>query len=242
MERMENIMAKKQTFAAVIILAMVFMLVACGGGSKESKGNVADAVDKAVSDAFSGNSFSEKAAAQALKDRGIDEKDIEPDFEWEIDEDLMATYGDNSHGSIMFIKKGDDDMTDDEYDAWLKKVFDATAKASDDGHNIQGFSFGDGDVEKTWDEVISSDSFMTTWSYKYKDQIMDVYPDREQNPNKESETITEPDGKWNIVYHYYAVKIDIANGLQKSFDETMKDAEEAIKGHEDEIAEALKDF
>jgi hypothetical protein len=231
-------MKMKKIFVVVVILALVFSLTACGGSKASASDAVSDAVDKALEDAFSGDSFTEKSAAEALKLKGIDENDITPDWDFEIDEELMATYGDSSHGSVMFIKKGDEDLTDDEYNAWLKKVFDATAKASDDGHNIQGFSWGEGDVEKTWEEFIASESMIITWSYKHKDEIMDVYIERVENPNKESEVTDD----FKFIYHYYAVKVDIATGLQKSMDETLKDAEEALEGHEDEIEEALKNL
>jgi hypothetical protein len=239
-------MKKAITIALVLLLAL--SLAACGGSSNNDTptGSSGDidinaAAENLVEDAIEGDAFSEAAAMQALGNRGIEKSAIEPDWAYTIDESKMTTYGDTSHGSVEFIKT-DGEISDEEYQAWLKKVFDATAAASDDGHNIQGFAFGNGDVEKTWDEIANNESFMLVWSYKYNDTIMDVYPECKEDPDRESEVITnEETGSWEIVYHYKSVAVDIATGLQKSFDETMKDAEAAFEEHGDEIEDALRD-
>jgi hypothetical protein len=251
---------KKIGIVVVLVVVLVFALTACGGktplggigdilggsasgsaDTAEDKIDLSKAADELVSDAIEGDAFTEKAAAQALKMKGVDESAIVPDWDWTIDESKMMAYGDTSHGTIAFTRKSGE-TTEEEYTAWLKKVFDATVAVSDDGHNIQGFSWGDGDVEKTWDEFIGSESMIQTWSYKYKGEIMDVYVEQVEDPDQDSEYLQDESGQWYWIYHNIGVSVDIATGLQKSWDESMADLEQAFEEHGDEIEEALKEY
>jgi hypothetical protein len=242
--------------ALAFCLTLALSLAACGGNPSGSsndgdKVDVMGAAEDIVEDAVESNSFSEAAAdAWLKKNAGLGKAEIEPDFAYRIDESLMTTYGDSpdsayGHGSIMFIDE-DGELTEDEWLGWMRKVFDATAKVSDDGHNIFGFE-GDGenpDKEISFDEAmgIGSDAlvFMQGWGYKINKVYMHVYLDRAEDPQKESEVETV-DGQMTLKYYYYAGKIDIAVGLQKSFDDTMSDVEDAFEEHGDEIKDALED-
>ena len=205
------------------------------------------AAENILEEAVATKSFSVAAADASLKARGVSKSAVEPDWPYTIDEDKMQAYGDNSHGVIRFTKN-DGYLEDGEYDAWKKKAFEATAAASDDGYNIQGFSWGDGDIEITWDEFINSESWMETWSYRYKGTIMDVYV--EVAKEKDSELLGDPywdedEGMtiWPEWTHYYnGVQIDIADGLQKSWDDTWQDLDDVFDQYGDEIEDALKDF
>ncbi|MDR1394322.1 MAG: hypothetical protein LBJ62_10240 [Bifidobacteriaceae bacterium] len=235
----------KRLVSTAVILCLAAVLSACG--AKNNPGGPADPDDaglnqaaaEMVNDAIEGDAFSEAAALQSLASRGLEKSDIEPDWSYSIDQEKMTTYGDSNHGSIEFIRT-DGEITDEEYLAWLEKVFLATAALSDDGHNIQGFSFGDGDIEKTWDEIANSDAFMLVWSYKYNGTIMDVYPTLEEDPEQESEVIVEGSA-FEIIYHHKSVKLDVTTGLQKSFDETLDEMEDYLDEHGDEIEDVLKD-
>jgi hypothetical protein len=212
-----------------------------GASKEDGKIDIDNAVDNIVKEAITADAFSEEAAAQALSNRGISVKAIAPDWDYIIDDTQYRVYGDSSHGKIEFIKK-DGEISTEEYNAWLKKLFEATAAASDDGHNIEGFSFGNGDVEYTWDTFINSESWMKVWAFKYKGTIMDVYPEVNDDPENESEYTQDENGQWGFVYHYKSVAVDIADGLQKSFDETWQEMEDYFAEHEDEIRDALEDF
>jgi hypothetical protein len=63
--------------------------------------------------------------------------------------------------------------------------------------------------------------------------------EKAEDPNKESETETV-DGQITLKYYYYAGKVDISVGLQKSLDDTMSDVEDAFEEHGDEIKDALE--
>ncbi len=232
---MKGINFKQKARVAIVALfvATAMFIVSCSDKNKQQPDGK-EVVEKKVKEAEITNRFSEAAAEASMKKlAGLGKADVQPDFSYIIDEDTKANYGDNNHAQYFFIKK-DGDISKEEYQAWLKKVFDATASVSDDKHNIQGYGFGKGDVEITFDEVLKK-GFMKVWSYKYNGKIMDVYPDTKSGKfsTKEKTYGTAESGD-------IAVKIDIAVGLQKSMSEYEKDIEKAFDEHGDEIEEVLK--
>jgi hypothetical protein len=233
---MTKVNLKQMVMIATMAISVV--MVSCGGGnSNKQDGDKIDAgkvVDEAVKEAEIKNSFSEAAAEAFMKKlAGLGKADLHPDFPYIIDEKTMGNYGDNNHAQFFFIKDGGN-ITKEEYQTWMKKVFDATASVADDKHNIQGYGFGKGDVEITFDEVLKK-GLMKVWSYKYKGRIMDVYPDTKYGTFTTKEK-TYGDGNGDL-----AVKIDITVGMQKSMNEYEKDIEKAFDEHGDEIKKALKD-
>jgi|GEM_PF-740516 len=247
----------KKLVILALVLCLALSLVACGsktdapasssgggsssGGSGNDSGGDIDLNEVAanmVEEAVEAKSNSLAAAFKSIKARGLEQADVEPTWDYTVNEEGWHAYGDNSHGAIRFTLADENAILGDgDYEAWLKQVFDATAKASDDGHNIQGFSWGDGDVEKTWDDFINGGGWMETWSYKYNGKIIDVYVSQEHHKDAE---IYQKDGEW--VYDCNAVEIDIADGLQKGWDETWADMEAAFEEYGDEIEDALRDY
>jgi hypothetical protein len=235
----------KKILSITLILVLALSLGACGGGDK--KASAEDIAEDAVNEAYdSSKAFTEKAAAAFWeKNAGLKEADAAPDFDWVIDEKKMKTYGDDpsseyGHASICFEKKGGAELTKEEYNAWAKKLFDATAKASDDGHNIIGWEFvGDGEdalAETTLADATGigteEEAFMPGWGFVKNGKNMTVYISKESDDAKESAL--------GELLYYYAVTADIAFGLQKSMDETMDDAEEALDEYGDEIKDTLE--
>ncbi len=219
-----------------LTLAMAFTMAACGGG--DDKPSAEDAAEKAVQ-AEEFDSFSVEAAEYYLKETtGMDLASIEPDWEYTVGE--KQAYGDDpssgyGHAVILYSKK-DGEVTKDEYQAWLEKVFKATAAASQDGYNIIGWEFvGDGEdamAETTLDEAM--DGFMQGWCFRVNDKSMAVYVSQPYDNDKESEI--------GEMFYYYGVKVDIGVGLQKSFDDTLDEAEEYLEENEDEVNEAIDDY
>jgi len=248
----------KRIAILVLVIVTVAAMSSCGkiggGGAAQSDGggttsgdegniDLTDEANEMISDAIEDNAFSEAAAAQAIKNvGGIDEKDILPDWAYTIDESTMANYGDRSHGSLYFIAE-DGDMSDDEYYAWAKKVYDATAKISPIG-NVYGFEGNSEtpDAPLSFEEAmgIGSDAWiiLAGWSYKYNDQYVHVYVDREMDSEAMDEAnanITSMDDYKTI---YKGATVDIAQGMQMSWDDAMAYLEE----HSDEIEAALEDY
>jgi hypothetical protein len=245
----------KKIITVALALMLALSLAACGGnmsGGSSTEGDkvdINDVAEQALDDAIAQNAFSEGAGAAAIKKLGgVDEKDITPDWNWTTDDSTMMNYGNGSdygHGSLLFIKDSTDDLTEAEYLAWARKVYDATAKVSELGYNCYGWNVGDGsnpDGEISFDEAMGVDSdawvFMAGWCYKYNGKYIWVNIEQVENPEKESEVTDD----FEFIYHYYGVGIDISVGLQKSFDDTMQDAEDAFEEYGDEIEDALQDY
>lgn len=220
-----------------LTLAMAFTMAACGGG--DDKSSAEDAAKKAVEQAEEFESFSVEAVEHYLKSAvNMELTSVAPDWEYTIGEksayadDPSSGYG---HAVVLFSKK-DGEVTSDEYQAWLQKVFDATAKASQDGYNIVGWEFvAEGEdpfKETTLDEAM--DGFLQGWCFRVNDKSMTVYVSQAYDNDKESEI--------GEMFYYYGVKVDIGVGLQKSFDDTMSEAAEYLEENEDEVKEAIDDY
>ena len=175
--------------------------------------------------------FSPEAAEYYLeKATGIKLSQIEPDWEWEF-ANSYDTLGQHGRGLFKFTKK-DGEVTDDEINAYFGKVFDSTAAISDDGYNIIGYEFV-GEGENALDQTTLEDAlggWLQGWAFRVDGTIYTVYVSSEYDNDKESE--------FDRLFYYNAVKVDIAQGMQKGWDDYMSDIEE----NADEIEEALKDF
>ncbi|MBQ6872828.1 MAG: hypothetical protein IJO24_00805, partial [Clostridia bacterium] len=73
--------------------------------------------------------------------------------------------------------------------------------------------------------------FLQGWCFRKNGKSMAVYVSEIYDNDKDSEL--------NRLFYYYGVKFDIGVGLQKSFDDTLNDMEQALEENEDEIKEAL---
>lgn len=239
----------KKLLALLLAAMMLLSFAACGEKEDNDESNVnndekidaQDVIEKELEKAEEFESFSVDAVEYYLK-KSVDIKlsDLEPDWEWKLKSDYSAYADDPStgtgHATIKFTK-ADGEVTDEEFDDWYKKVFDATAKASQDGHNIRGYEFsGDGEDalgEVTLEEALDS-WLMKGWAFRKNDKIYVVYVSSEYDKDKDSEL-----GK---LFYYDSAEIDIAVGLQKSFSDTMDEAEKYMSENEDEIKDALNDY
>lgn len=214
----------KKIFTLLLCLPAVIILTACGGrgGNKKAdsgKINADSVADKALEEAAAMNSFSQAAAEVFIrKHGGLDPKSIEPDWKYVVDEKTMANYGDRNHGSLQYQKTGDDSLTREVYEEWVRKVYAATKAISDDRINIMGFEDAKDEVgaltEKNLDEMFEKSQKawlylgMYTWGYRLNGKFMRVSTQYEENKN--------------------AAEIDIAHGMNKPWSELKKDMEKAL--------------
>ena len=221
----------KKIFALLLALAMVFTLMAC---SDDSDGKAKDGGSSASGGASKEfESFSVDAANYFLEEAcGISFSEIEPDWEYEFKNDYCV-YGDDpgntvGHAAVNFTRKGDE-ISDEETNAYFQKIFDLTAKVSDDGYNIIGHEFV-GEGEDAFAEVTLEDAlggFLQGWGFKKDGKLMVVYASTGYDKEKDS--------KYDRLFYYDTVEIDIGFGLQQSWDDTM----DALEEHADEIEDAL---
>ncbi len=221
----------KKIIAMILALLMIFVFVSCTAKTGENGDN--NKINKKNAEEFEDSleMFSPEAAEYYLeKATGIKLSDIEPDWEWEF-ASKYDTLGQNGRGLFQFTKK-DGELTDDEMNTYFKKVFDKTASISQDGYNIIGYEFvGEGEnalAETTLEDALGG--WMQGWAFRIDGTIYTIYVSSEYDNEKDSEL--------DRYLYYNAVKVDIATGMQKGWDDYMSDIEE----NADEIEEALKDF
>ena len=232
----------KKIFALLLALLMLFGLAACGGSedtgktdADNDKANAEELAQDALEQAEELDSFSEEAAEHYLKAYGISYDELKPVWEYEVSE--KGAYADDpasgSGHAVVVFKNPNGELTDEQIKEYYEQVFKVTAAASDDGYNIIGHEFV-GDGENPGDETTLEDAlsgFLQGWCFRKNGKSMAVYVSDIYDNDKESE--------FDRLFYYYGVKFDIGVGLQKSFDDTLNDMEQALEENEDEIKEAL---
>lgn len=232
----------KKIFALLLAVMMLFGLAACGGSENTGKTdadnekvNAEELAQDALEQAEELDSFSEAAAEHYLKAYGISYDELKPVWEYEVSE--KGAYADDpasgSGHAVVIFKNPNGEITDEQIKAYYEQVFKVTAAASDDGYNIIGHEFV-GDGENPGDETTLEDAlsgFLRGWCFRKNGKSMAVYVSDIYDNDKESE--------FDRLFYYYGVKFDIGVGLQKSFDDTLNDMEQALEENEDEIKEAL---
>lgn len=232
----------KKIFALLLAVMMLFGLAACGGSENTGKTdadnekvNEEELAQDALEQAEELDSFSEEAAEYYLKAYGINYDELKPVWEYEVSE--KGAYADDpasgSGHAVVVFKNPNGELTDEQIKEYYEQVFKVTAAASDDGYNIIGHEFV-GDGENPGDETTLEDAlsgFLQGWCFRKNGKSMAVYVSDIYDNDKESE--------FDRLFYYYGVKFDIGVGLQKSFDDTLNDMEQALEENEDEIKEAL---
>lgn len=232
----------KKIFALLLAVMMLFGLAACGGSENTGKTdadnekvNAEELAQDALEQAEELDSFSEAAAEHYLKAYGISYDELKPVWEYEVSE--KGAYADDpasgSGHAVVIFKNPNGELTDEQIKEYYEQVFKVTAAASDDGYNIIGHEFV-GDGEDPGDETTLEDAlsgFLRGWCFRKNGKSMAVYVSEIYDNDKDSEL--------NRLFYYYGVKFDIGVGLQKSFDDTLNDMEQALEENEDEIKEAL---
>ena len=242
----------KKLFALLLALMMVLSLAACGGGDDQptdtsndsstgsgEKIDAQDIIENALEEAEEFESFSIGAVEHYLKAYGINLVDLEPEWDWILANDYCAYADDPSDGyghAVVKFNIAEGELTDQQMNDYFAKVFAATAAASDDGYNIIGYEFvGEGeDALAETDLETALDNWMPGWGFRHDGKLMVVYVSSEYDNDKESEL--------DRLFYYNGVQFDIGVGLQKSFDETWEEMEDAFEEHEDEIKDALEDY
>lgn len=236
----------KKLLAILLAAMMVFALAACGeqgdGGKSNKDGKKTNAEDIAkdvLDEAEELDSFSEAAVEHYLKAYGISYEELKPDWEYEISEN--GAYADDpasgsGHAVVIFKTSDSSELTDEQIKEYYEQVFKVTAAASDDGYNIIGHEFvGEGENpadETTLEKALSG--FLQGWCFRKDGKSMAVYVSDIYDNDKDSEL--------DRLFYSYGVKFDIGVGLQKSFDDTLDDMEDALEEHEDEIKDALDEY
>ncbi len=227
----------KKTIHTILYLAAFALMVSCGGNNS-SKRTADDKIDaqavaeKMIQESFKGETRSKAAAEHYMKKSGIDPAAILPDWSYTTEPEKNNFYGEQGKAIMRFNKPEGEELSKEDYIAWVRKVYAASAKISDDGFNIKGFE-NESDKqaalsEKPLEEMIQQSLGgwlylgMYDWGYRLDGRMMRVWLNR-----------TEKNGK-------YWAQIDVCHAMEKNMDELFKDAEEAL-GRED-VQKALKEY
>ena len=236
----------KKLFVFLLAMIMVFSLAACGssnnggeGNASGEKSNAEDLANDILGDDEEFEAFSQEAVEHYLKAYGIAYDELKPKWEYTVSE--KGAYADDPAGgsghAVVIFKTSDlSELTDEQIKEYYEQVFKATAAVSDDGYNIIGHEFV-GESENPDDETTLEDAlsgFLQGWCFRKDGKSMAVYVSDIYDNDKDSE--------FDRLFYCYGVEFDIGIGLQKSFDETWEDMEDAFEEHEEEIKDALDDY
>ena len=213
---------KKFRFA-LLCMASLAIVVACG--EKKGQAVTGDAeVDQKV----------EKAEKKLSEMTGIERcdatwqkryegkltlADVQPDFEFTEKEKGFDCFSGNgvNNAKAVYLKKDGSDITPDEWKAYVTKIYNVTKKLAQDGKVVRGFGT-DINVktreqalqERTLDQVLSGGENLE-WAFLKNDQFEACYLNMQNLPDEKYVSVT------------------FAEGVQKNFEEAMKDAEEFLK-------------
>ena len=241
----------KRIVTWILAAGVILALASCGGkGGKKAAGkdgevDLGKVVENIEKQTFDGEKNTKEAAAFWMKKNfGIDVKDLTPDFALTTAAPGNYDFLGEEQLSSYVSYKSDAQLSYDEVEAYVKKVYAVTQKAADDGKNVYGWRVSakhadEKPVEELlkegWMDIFGFKVFSGSYSWSFiKDGI---YYDVDVNAFEKK--FEGSDDKLP-----YGARVTIGKGLQKSMDDTMKDVEAALEDPEvqKQMEKALKDL
>ena len=238
----------RRSLFIVISVACALALVSCGGkGSKKAtesgdgKVDIEKVAKNLEKEAFEGEKYSKEAAEFYFKkNEGIKLSDLAP--EYKLNETSKYTYYGDEHDVLANFKIQDGDTyTKEQHIENVRRIYALTKKVADNGINVYGFedksnkdeAYAEKDLEKMIEDgngtkILGVEIYLGDYGWSFlKDGVLH---------RCEIDLLEKNDTKL-----VYAVKM--YKGLQKSLDETMKEAEKALEDPEvqKQLEKALKD-
>ena len=238
----------RRSLFIVISVACALALVSCGGkGSKKAtesgdgKVDIEKVAKNLEKEAFEGEKYSKEAAEFYFKkNEGIKLSDLAP--EYKLNETSKYTYYGDEHDVLANFKIQDGDTyTKEQHIENVRRIYALTKKVADNGINVYGFedksnkdeAYAEKDLEKMIEDgngtkILGVEIYLGDYGWSFlKDGVLH---------RSEIDLLEKNDTKLG-----YAVKM--YKGLQKSLDETMKEAEKALEDPEvqKQLEKALKD-
>jgi hypothetical protein len=186
----------KKIYVALMCMASVAMLTACGGDKKgaettDEKATTEQAAETEQQAADLHPSVA-KCAATLEKGWGIQLKQIAPDFEYaEVTEGWDKFEGNGANSAAAVYKKKDGSaISTEEFKAWAEKLFALTKSLSKEGKNIRGYdgmtqlTEEQANAEVTLDECLIDNNF-PAWTFVTEGGIQRCYVthQNEKDPN-----------------------------------------------------------
>lgn len=228
----------KQILTTLMWIAAVIMFTACGGSSnkKASDGKTTLEDGKQVIETSVLGDMTKSACEAAFNGIGLTLDQVKPDYKY-LDVDTLNIYHGVANrgryeGSIVFIKEDMTDVSREEFESYIRKMYSVTQEIADEGKVIYGFERKSALEEATavWpvDEILAQKILgfplsSLDWGFKRNDKFMSM--------NVE---LLDANKKYPA-----RLQVHFSEALQKSFDDTMKDAEKALE--DPEVQKALED-
>ena len=202
----------KKLLAILLVAVMLCSLTACGNNVTPSGSD-----DPGASEGGENNDGGEENTeiepySLAAFERYLDFltlklSDVEPDFGWKLNgnkhvfaEDPTQLYA----AGIIWFTKESGEITNDEYDAYLEKLYAATKAISQDGKNIKGQNFVSDGEDPLTERTLEDAKGMTEkcWSFRYNDRYYYVHFGRGYSDS-------ERESEVGNLYYYDRIEIRI---------------------------------
>ena len=206
----------------LMCIATLALVVACGKKAKTVTGNEElDQKIEKVEKKLSEMTGVEKCEATWQKRYGGKLKltDVQPDFAFTEREEGFDSFNGNgvNNAKAVYLKKDGSDITPEEWNAYVTKIYNVTKKLAQDGKVVRGFG-SNLDVktreqaleEVTLDKVLNGDKNQE-WAFLKDDLFEACYVSMQNLSNAKYVTVT------------------FAEGTQKNLEEALKDAEKYLK-------------
>lgn len=230
----------KKIFTTLMCVATVAMFIGCGGQNKKVDSTQKEevVVEKVFETGASGEG-TKTAALEAFKYIGLTLEQIEPDYKY-LDDDTLnifkgMVFKGLYEGLVVFVKADKADVSREEFENYVRKIYDVTKKTAEDGKVIYGFEkrskADEANAEWSVDDILAQKIMgfplkAYDWGFKFKGKYMRM-----------AVSLIEANKKYPA-----RLRIRFYDALQKSMNETMDDAEKALEDPEVQkvIKEALK--
>ena len=206
----------------LMCIATLALVVACGKKAKTVTGNEElDQKIEKVEKKLSEMTRVERCEATWQKRYGGKLKlaDVQPDFAFTEREEGFDSFNGNgvNNAKAVYLKKDGSDITPEEWNAYVTKIYNVTKKLAQDGKVVRGFG-SNLDVktreqaleEVTLDKVLNGDKNQE-WAFLKDDLFEACYVSMQNLSNAKYVTVT------------------FAEGTQKNLEEALKDAEKYLK-------------
>ena len=210
----------KKIYLALMCMASLAIFTACGGGNASKNNTEAPADGEAAQEqvAEQGKAFEdmngvEKCAEILKQNFNLTLADIQPDIEFT---EQMEGYdhfdGDKiPSATAVYQKKDGTAFTEDEYKAWVGKIYEQTKKLSQDGKNVEGAAYVETAAEAMKEKSLDDAIRLHEWSFRKDGKFYTVYTHNQDG-------IKSP----------YA-DVTIALGIQKKFEDAIEDADKVMR-------------
>ncbi len=163
----------KKIYLAMMCMAGLTMMTACGGEKKTGEPVSAEEAVEAAVEASAEMSGVDKCAATLESVWGIKIAQVQPDFEYaEVTEgwDKFQSNGVNNAYAV-YKKKDGSAISKEEFRAWAEKIYALTKSLSAEGKNIRGYdgisklTEEQANAEVSLDDIMLDD-FQACWSFR----------------------------------------------------------------------------